>query len=282
MDQGLDKGYARRLSPESIRQGLRSRWLGRQPVYGFDVVESTNSEAKRLARQGAPEGTLVIAESQTKGRGRLRRLWVSPPGKGLYLSVILRPKIPPQWGPRITLTAGVALASALQERGITPGLKWPNDVMIGHRKVGGILTEASYGKNGLFFVVVGVGVNVNTDVKDFPTSIRDLATSLSLSSGKAMSRLGLLQALLYQLEQWYERLCQGAFATILETWRQYDMTLGRWVEVSLPGSSLAGVAEDLDTDGALLVRDKRGRVHRILVGDVVHCRVQAKRGLQAS
>jgi BirA family biotin operon repressor/biotin-[acetyl-CoA-carboxylase] ligase len=97
-----------------------------------------------------------------------------------------------------------------------------------------------------------------------------------------MSRVVLLQTLLYQLEQWYERLCQGAFATILETWRQYDMTLGRCVEVSLPGSSLAGVAEDLDTDGALLVRDKRGRVHRILVGDVAHCRVQARRGFQAS
>jgi BirA family biotin operon repressor/biotin-[acetyl-CoA-carboxylase] ligase len=282
MDEGLNKRYARSLSPQSIRKDLRSRWLGRQPVYGFDVVESTNREAKRLARQGAPEGTLVIAESQSKGRGRLRRLWVSPPGKGLYLSVILRPKIPPQWGPRITLTAGVALAAALQEIGITPELKWPNDVMVGHRKVAGILTEASCGKKGLFFVVVGVGVNVNTDLTDFPASIRDLATSLSLSSGKVMSRVVLLQTLLYQLEQWYERLCQGAFATILETWRQYDITLGRCVEVSLPGSSLAGVAEDLDTDGALLVRDKRGRVHRILVGDVVHCRVQARRGFQAS
>jgi BirA family biotin operon repressor/biotin-[acetyl-CoA-carboxylase] ligase len=154
--------------------------------------------------------------------------------------------------------------------------------MVGHRKVGGILTEASCGKKGIFFVVVGVGVNVNTDLTDFPTSIRDLATSLSLSGGKAMSRLGLLQTLLYQLERWYESLCQGSFATILETWRQYDMTLGRWVEVSLPGSRLAGVAEDLDTDGALLVRDKRGRVHRVLVGDVIHCRVQASRGFQAS
>jgi len=282
MDQGLENPHARDLSPQAIRRGLHTRRLGKQPVYCFHVVESTNTEAKRLARQGAPEGTIVLAEAQSKGRGRLRRLWVSPPGKGLYLSVILRPKIPPQWGPRITLTAGVALAAALQERGITPQLKWPNDVMLGRRKVGGILTEATCAHNAITFVILGVGINVNTDLEDFPTSIRNLATSLRLSTGKAISRVGLLQTLLYQLEQWYERLCQRSFATILETWRQYEMTLGSWVEVSLPKSSLVGVAEDLDTDGALLVRDQRGRLHRILVGDVVHCRVEGRDGLHAS
>jgi BirA family biotin operon repressor/biotin-[acetyl-CoA-carboxylase] ligase len=273
----MDAGLPRGLSPEAIRKGLRSRWLGRQPVYSFDVVDSTNSQAKRLARQGAPEGTLVIAESQSKGRGRLGRLWISPPGKGLYLSVILRPKIPPQQGSGITVTAGVALAEALEEIGITPQLKWPNDVMVGHRKVAGILTETSCNEKGFFFVIVGVGVNVNTDLKDFPSPMGELATSLSLNTAKPISRAGLLQTLLYHLEQWYERLCQGAFSTILQTWRQYDLTLGSWVEVSLPRSKLAGTAQDLDTDGALLVRDERGCLHRVLVGDVVHCRVQGRR-----
>jgi len=282
MDQCLENPHRRDLSPQAIRRGLNTRRLGKQPVYCFHVAESTNTEAKRLARQGAPEGTVVLAEAQSKGRGRLGRPWVSPPGKGLYLSVILRPDIPPHWGPRITLTAGVALAAALQERGITPQLKWPNDVMLGRRKVGGILTEASCANNAIIFVIVGVGINVNTDLEDFPAPIRNLATSLRLSTGRAVSRVGLLQTLLHELEQWYERLCQRSFATILETWRQYEMTLGRWVEVSLPTSSLAGVAEDLDTDGALLVRDQRGRLHRILVGDVVHCRVQRRGNLDAS
>lgn len=282
MDPSLDNLYATSLSPQAIKKGLNTRRLGQQPIYCFPVVESTNSEAKRLARQGAPEGTIVLAESQTKGRGRLKRLWVSPPGKGLYLSVILRPPIPPQWGPRITPAAGVALAEALQDRGLTPKLKWPNDVMLGRRKVGGVLTEASCTENAISFVVVGVGINVNTDLEDFPTSIRNLATSVRLSTGKAISRVGLLQACLYQLEQWYECLCQGSFATILESWRQHEMTLGRWVEVSLPDSSVAGVAEDIDSHGALLVRDKGGRLHRILVGDVVHCRVQDRQGLLAS
>jgi len=282
MDQDLKNPNARDLCPQAIRRGLNTRRIGKQPIYCFRVAESTNTEAKRLARQGAPEGTIVLAESQRKGRGRLRRPWASPPGKGLYLSVVLRPNIPPQWGPRITLTAGVALAAALQERGITPQLKWPNDVMLGRRKVGGILTEASCSRNAIAFVIVGVGINVNADLEDFPTPIRNLATSLRLSTGKAISRVALLQTWLHQLEQWYERLCQRPFATILETWRQYDMTLGSRVEVSLPKSRLAGVAEDLDTDGALLVRDKRGRLHRILAGDVVHCLVEDRQGLHAS
>jgi len=282
MDPDLDNLYAKRLSPKAVKKGLNTRRLGKQPIYCFDVLESTNSEAKRLARQGAPEGTIVLAESQSQGRGRLKRLWASPPGKGLYFSVILRPPIPLRWGPRITPVAGVALAAALQEIGITPRLKWPNDVMLGRRKVAGILTEASCGENAISFVVVGIGINVNTDLEDFPTSIRNLATSVRLSTGKAISRVRLLQTLLYQLEQWYERLCQGSFATALETWRHYEMTLGRRVEVSLPESSLVGVAEDIDSDGALLVRDKGGGLHRILVGDVVHCRVQGRPGLEAS
>lgn len=153
--------------------------------------------------------------------------------------------------------------------------------MLGRRKVGGVLTEASCSENAISFVVVGVGINVNTDLEDFPPSIRNLATSVRLSTGKAISRVGLLQACLYQLEQWYECLCQGSFATILESWRQHEMTLGRWVEVSLPGSSVAGIAEGIDSHGALLVRDKGGRLHRILVGDVVHCRVQDRQGLRA-
>ena len=282
MDQDLKTPHGSHLSPQAIRRGLKTRCLGKEGLYYFHAAESTNTEAKRLARRGVPEGALVLAESQSKGRGRLRRPWASPPGKGLYLSVILRPTIPPQQSPGITLTTAVALAAALEEKGITPQLKWPNDVMLGCRKVAGILTEASCSHNAITFVIVGVGINVNTALEDFPTPIRNLATSLHLSTGRQVSRVGLLQALLYHLEQWYERFCQRGVATILKTWRQYDMTLGKGVEVSLPTSRLVGVAEDLDEDGALLVRDQRERLHRILVGDVLHCRVQGRRGFQVS
>ena len=276
MDPGVDILMASNLSPQAVTEGLDTRWLGKQEVCCHDVVESTSREAKRLALEGAPEGTIVLAEAQSQGRGRLGRPWFSPPGMGLYLSVVLRPKILPEWGPRITLTAGVALAVALQRKGIRPALKWPNDVMVDDRKVAGILTEASIEAKHIGFVVVGVGINVNTDLEDFPISIRKLATSLRLSAGRTISRVDLLQTFLYQLEQWYQLLCQGSFETIMDTWREYDTTLGKSVEVCLPESRLAGVAQDLDTDGALLVRDKTGRVHRIVVGDVVHCHVQGR------
>ncbi|MDY6951633.1 MAG: biotin--[acetyl-CoA-carboxylase] ligase [Thermodesulfobacteriota bacterium] len=264
------------LSPQAVRQGLDTRCLGRQGIHCFDLLPSTNSEAKRLALRGAPEGTIVLAETQSRGRGRLRRHWASPSGKGLYLSVILRPQVPPEWGARTTLVAGVALAVAIEQLGIRPSLKWPNDVMMGHRKVAGILTEASFQENRMASIVVGVGVNVNAREEDFPPSIRELATSLRLSAGRSVPRLALLQRILCQLEAWYGLLCQGAFERILETWRDYESILDSLVEVSLPGSRLLGMAEDIDPDGRLLVRDSRGRLHRIMAGDVVHCRSKGR------
>jgi len=273
MDHRLGTPLAN-LSPQAIRQGLNTRWLGKQDIHCLEVVESTNSVAKDLARHGAPEGTIVLAEAQSLGRGRLGRHWVSPYGKGLYLSVILRPEIPPAWGSRITLTAGVALAEAIHESGIRPELKWPNDIMVGHRKVAGIFTEASLEKEGIASVIVGAGINVNTSEEDFPESIRDIVSSLRLKAGKSVSRVTLLQQLLGELEGWYELLCQGSFDKILLAWRKYETILGRMVEVSLPHSQLFGMAEDLDPDGKLLVRDKGGQIHRIMVGDVIYCRLQ--------
>jgi BirA family biotin operon repressor/biotin-[acetyl-CoA-carboxylase] ligase len=278
MDSRLDISLESNLSSQAIRQGLETRWLGRQEVYCFDVVDSTNLEAKRLALKGAPEGTVVVAEGQSQGRGRLNRHWVSPRGKGLYLSVILRPQLPPEWGSRIALTAGAALAVAIGEIGLRPELKWPNDIMIGHRKAAGILTEASLDAKGMGSVIVGVGINVNTGEEDFPVSIRNLATSLCLSAGQAVSRVRLLQGFLRQLEIWYELLRQGSFERILEAWRHYESILGRLVEVCVGGTKLLGVAEDIDSDGKLLVRDNAGHLHQIMVGDVVHCRLHGKKG----
>jgi len=278
---GSDNAHSRRLSPEAIREGLRTRWLGQKGIYSFDVVESTNTQATTMARQGAPEGTIVLAAAQTRGRGRMGRSWISPPGTGLYTSVILRPQSPPDWGPRLTLTAGVAAAEAIHETVIRPELKWPNDIMIANRKVGGILTEAIFDKNRIGHLIVGVGINVNTDREDFPISIRNLVTSLRLCTGRPISRVALLQAFLYQLEQWYELFCKGSFDTILETWHKYETILGTLVEVYLPGSKLLGVAEGLDSDGTLLVRDKTGHINRIIAGDVIHCRVQGREGFQA-
>ncbi|NVM21997.1 MAG: biotin--[acetyl-CoA-carboxylase] ligase [Desulfobacterales bacterium] len=279
MSSDADCAYPGRLSPQAVREGLKTRWLGQQAIYCFDAVESTNTEASNLARQGAVEGTVVLAEAQRKGRGRLGRSWISHPGTGVCLSVILRPQTPPEWGGRLTLTAGVAVAAAIAETGIRPELKWPNDIMISDHKVGGILTEASFGGNSIGPVIVGVGINVDTNSEDFPVSIRNIATSLRLSSGIEVSRVALVQAFLRQLEQWYELFCKGSFGAILETWREYETVLGGLVEVYLPDSRLQGMAENIDSDGALLVRDKKGRLHRIMGGDVVRCRVRERQRL---
>ena len=275
MSPCLDQRLPNRLSPHAIKEYLRTRWLGQRAVCCFDVVESTNIVANRLAREGATEGTLIVANAQTSGRGRLGRSWVSPPGSGLYLSIILRPGCHPDWLPRLTLTAGVAVASAIREIGMRPQLKWPNDILIADRKVGGILTEAVFDKKRIDFAILGIGINVNTERDELPISVRRLATSLGLSLGKPVSRIHFLQTLLRQLEQWYESFCAGAFETILETWCEFDTTLGRVVEVFLPETRLVGVAETLESDGTLLVRDKRGCLHSIIAGDVVHCRLEA-------
>lgn len=268
-------GLPDRLSAKVIKQRLKTQWLGQQPIHCFDVVESTNTEANRIAREGAPEGTLIIADAQSKGRGRLRRSWVSPPGTGLYLSIILRPTCPADRLPGLTLTAGVAAASAIQHTGVVPQLKWPNDILISGRKVGGLLTEAVFDKKHIDFAIVGIGINVDTARSEFPTSIRNLATSLRLSLGKPVSRIHLLQTLLNRFEHCYGLFSEGAFETILQGWSELDTTLGNEVEVSLPGRKLRGVAEALEPDGTLLVRDKTNRLHRIVAGDVVHCRLDS-------
>jgi BirA family biotin operon repressor/biotin-[acetyl-CoA-carboxylase] ligase len=179
------------------------------------------------------------------------------------------------------LAAAVAVAVAIHETEINPALKWPNDIMIGYRKVGGILTEARFDKKQVGFVIIGVGINVNTVPDDFPVSIRNLATSLRIHARKAVSRIALLQASLHHLEHWYELFCQGSFDTILQAWRKYETVLGRMVEVYLANSTLVGVAEDLDSDGALLVRDNGGDLHRILAGDVIYCRTPENQALPA-
>ncbi len=274
MNTSFDQTSREKLSVDIIEKSLTTRWLGQHVIHYFDVVGSTNTEAKRLAREGAPEGTLIVADAQTKGRGRLGRSWVSPPGTGLYLSIILRPDCPADWLPKLTLTTGIAVASAIRQTGLMPQLKWPNDILIADRKVGGILTEAVFDRKRINFAVLGIGVNVNMERNELPISIRNLAISLRLGLGEPLSRIHLIQSLLQQMEQWYESCQTGLFTTILETWCKFDATLGREVEVFLPEKRLMGVAEALGPDGTLLIRDKTDSLHSIVAGDVVYCRVK--------
>jgi BirA family biotin operon repressor/biotin-[acetyl-CoA-carboxylase] ligase len=255
-----------RLGALEIGPLLNTQDLG-QTLHFSEELPSTNDRARELADAGASHGEVVVAESQTAGRGRRGRNWSSPAGRNLYLSVILRPNLPPQRAPEITLVASVAACDACRKAGVEVGIKWPNDLLVGGRKVAGILTELSAEPDLVHWVVLGIGVNLNSGPGDFPAELRGQATSLSIERGQPVPRALFAAALLSELEQWLDRHAAEGFGPIREAWRERSVTLGREVKVDAEGGEISGVAEDIDASGALLVRGKSGLV-RIVSGDV--------------
>ena len=255
-----------RLGALEVKPLLNTHDLG-QVLHCREELESTSDLAKELAEQGAAHGEVVIAEKQTAGRGRRGRTWSSPAGKNLYLSAVLRPQLPPQRAAELTLVASLAVCDACRQAGVDAGIKWPNDVLVGGRKVAGILTELAAVPDLVHWVVVGIGVNLNAGRDDFPEELRDQATSLALERGQPVPRALFAAALLALLEQWLDRHAEEGFEAVRGAWRERSATLGREVRVDLDGGEIAGVAEDLDGSGALLVRSGSGLV-RVVAGDV--------------
>lgn len=253
------------LTFSAIQERLTTRLIGRN-LELYEVIDSTNTRAVALARASAPEGTLVLAEEQTAGRGRLGRRWHAPKGSSLLMSLILRPPILSRQAQRVTMIISLAAIQAIaQVSGLRAGIKWPNDIVLGDKKVGGILTELGVHGERLDYVVVGLGLNVNLDVSSLPDLMAP-ATSLSAEAGRLVLRLGLLLALLEGAEARYERLCQGWSPH--EEWREHLVTLGQMVRVGTPEEVIEGLAEDVDADGALQVRTKGGVLRSVWVGDV--------------
>ncbi|MDD4940545.1 MAG: biotin--[acetyl-CoA-carboxylase] ligase [Candidatus Omnitrophica bacterium] len=254
-----------RLYPAEVRSGLRTRLIGRV-VHYFDHVASTMDTAMRFAQDGAVEGTVVIAETQTRGRGRLGRLWASPKYKGIYCSVIVRPDTAAAGVAPITLMAAVSVCAAVRRSaGLDAQIKWPNDILLDNKKLGGILTEMNGSLDRVNYVIIGIGINVN----DAPA---EGATSLAKQSCRHESRVALMQELLRQIEQYYMRFRKQDLMSILEAWRQCSATLGRRVRIDMRSSRIDGTAVDIDADGGLLVRRDSGIIEKVLAGDVVHCR----------
>lgn len=250
---------------------LRSRLSGKKiggTIYFLPEVTSTNDYAFRLAAGGAPEGTVVIADRQTKGKGRMDRVWQSPPRANLYASVILKPPVEPAQAPQITLLAGVAVADALAlycPREVT--LKWPNDVKIRGRKVCGILTEMKTMRGIIDFVVVGIGINVNVKRDELDDAFRNAASSLREEVGRELSRLDLTENLFAHLEDLYGKYIREGFGPIRDRWLSYADIMGKLMQVVFGDEIREGVAVGIDEDGALLLRDETGTVRRILAGD---------------
>lgn len=260
-----------RLFPREVRSGLGTTVFGRGEIIHLLETDSTNSRAKELAGRGTPEGTIVLAERQTLGRGRRGRSWFSPDGGGLYLSLVLRPEVAPAEAPKLTLMTAVAVCDALAPYlPSSPAVKWPNDILVGGRKIAGILTEISTEPEAIDFVVVGLGLNVNVPARQFPKEIRGSATSILVETGKTHSRTAILRSFLEHFEGTYALFREGRFPLILDRWKSYAGATGRHVRVDRIGRALSGEIQDIDEDGFLLLRDEAGNLHRIVSGDVTY------------
>jgi len=256
------------LLPSEIDPLLRTEWMGKK-VHYFNSVHSTNSTAYQLALDGAKEGEVVIGESQEKGRGRLGRQWVSPPFLNLYLSVVLRPKIPPHQASLITFMAAVAAAETIERHsGLAPSIKWPNDLLLREKKVAGLLNEIHSETDRIHFIILGMGVNLNMDAKEFPKDIRTQATSLKAEKGRPVSRKAFAALLLEELERWYDIFLEEGGAPVLKAWRDRAQIQGKEVRVTSFDEVLIGRAVDVDSDGALILETRGGERKRIVAGDV--------------
>lgn len=256
------------LVPGLIEEQLTTRVIGR-PLTLLDEVASTNDVAMAAGHGGHPEGLAILADRQARGRGRSGRVWASLPGLGVYTSILLRPPVPPQQALLLTLLAGLATADAI--RAVCTAevcLKWPNDVLLQGRKVAGILTEMATVGQTVGHVVVGIGINVHHRLADFPADVQMTATSIGLSAGRPVERADVAAVLYNALDRWYGAFCAGERERILAEVRVRTATLGRGVTVVAAPERWQGTALDLDADGALLVKDHAGTIHRVLAADV--------------
>ncbi|MFZ5646141.1 MAG: biotin--[acetyl-CoA-carboxylase] ligase [Bacillota bacterium] len=257
-----------RLYPDEIRQGLNTEFIGKT-VYYNDTVESTNREARHLAANGAPGGTLAVAEEQVGGKGRMGRGWFSPRGMGIWCSLVLRPEINPGEAPPVTMLTAVAVARAVEKvSGISPGIKWPNDLLVEGKKICGILTELNAEMERINFLVVGTGINVNIPGESFPEELKDIATSLYHIKKEPVSRLELLRQYLMEFEYFYREWMTRGFGPVLEEWKKRCVSLNRPVRVSTYKETWDGWAEDVDHSGALVMRMPDGTMKSFVAGEV--------------
>jgi BirA family biotin operon repressor/biotin-[acetyl-CoA-carboxylase] ligase len=265
------KGYRLMTIPDKlilhdIEGDLSTKIVGRN-IHLLAEVPSTNSRAMEAAQEGAADGTVVIAETQTGGKGRLGRTWVSPKGN-LYLSVILRPPIPPHKAPLLTLMGAVAAASAIRKQlDVRAEIKWPNDIFVAGRKLGGLLTEMSAEPDRVRFIVLGIGLNVNMELAELPPEIRSLSTTLSAEAGGPVPRTELLRRVLVELDRWYQVFLRNE-ALVLREWETLNMTLGKRVTVVGLGETSEGTAQGIDHDGRLILKLDDGSLRQVAAGDV--------------
>lgn len=267
------KGYRLISSPdiityEEIEPYLNTEFIGRN-IFHFDSIESTNSKAKQLADSGEAEGSIVISEEQTRGRGRLGRSWTSPKYKGIWMSIILRPDLDPIDAVKLTQTAAASVVKAINELKIKAYVKWPNDIVVNHKKVCGILTEMNAELTKINYVVVGIGINVNIEECQIPEDIKNVATSLSIELKASVNRQELVAIVLNNFEKLYTKFVNdNDIKASIDVCKENSALLGKEILIITRGKSIEAKALDIDADGRLLVEYSDGKQENLISGEV--------------
>ena len=269
-----NKGYRILKTPEKVtadevRLGLTTNFIGRN-IHYVESVESTQKIAHHHASENAPEGTVVIAEEQLSGRGRMARKWHSPKYTGIWMSMILRPNIPLSNAPQLTLLAAVAIVQAIEEMtDLIPEIKWPNDILINGRKVTGILTELQAEADRIHSIIIGIGINVNQKKEDFPLELQEIATSLFIEEeGKTLSRAELIRTIFKEFEKLYTLYLDQGFLPIKLLWEGYASSIGKYIKARTLNNTIEGKALGITNDGVLQLEDGTGRIHHIYSADI--------------
>ena len=262
-------GVPNSLSPMQVELFLKTERFGRN-IHHFDVVDSTQTIAHKLAQEGAPDGTVIIGEEQTAGRGRMARPWESAHGTGIWMTLIVRPDVTPQQASSYTLVVAVAVAKAIKTlyKNVEPAIKWPNDLLINGKKCTGILTEMQAEADCVQALLVGIGINANQVEADFSPEIADIATSLCLAAGEEINRAALVATILQYLEQYTEIFVKEGFASIKQAWEQASCTIGRRIEVTTLREQFEGIASGITDEGVLQLTQDNGVVKTIYSGDI--------------
>ena len=267
------KGYMLINSPDlltsnEIKNNLNTEFIGKNIIH-FDSINSTNIKAKELAELGEIEGSIVISEEQTMGRGRLGRSWLSPKHTGIWISIILRPDMLPNKAAMITQVGAAAVATALKKLGITSYIKWPNDILVNGKKVCGILTEMSCELNQINYIIMGIGINVNQNPSDFPEELSNIATSIKIEEGKSFSRKLLLSQILNEFEVlYYEFVKNNNVKPSIHICKYNSILLGKEIKIINRGQLISVTALDIDDNGELIVEYPDGKIDKLISGEV--------------
>ncbi|MCL7745940.1 biotin--[acetyl-CoA-carboxylase] ligase [Halalkalibacter alkaliphilus] len=256
------------IHPHEVKVGLSTTRLGQELTY-FDTTNSTQYTAHKLAQEGATEGHVVIANEQTAGKGRLGRDWYSRKGTSVSMSIILRPDLPPQKTPQLTLLTAVAVVRAIKNiTGIQCDIKWPNDILLKGRKLVGILTEMQADPDRVHSVIIGIGMNANQRSDDFDPAVRELATSLAIEKDESVDRAQVISAVLNEFEQLYDLYLKEGFTTIRSLWEAYSLSIGTYIYARTMREVIYGYAKGITNDGVLLLEDEQGQEHKIYSADI--------------